>query len=166
MKRTLLGFIVAVLLLAPAVFAETIRCDSDRGRRHECSFEGFGRVELLRQLSRTECVEGRTWGIEGRHTVWVSNGCRAEFAIRRNRDESRDDNRDDRRDDRRVRRGRVVVCESENNTRHRCEADTDEGVRLTRQLSRNNCVQGRTWGYDRRGIWVTNGCRAEFIVGR
>ena len=158
MKRSVLGFIVVVSLLAPAVFAETFRCESDRGRRHNCSFEGFGRVEFLRQISRTNCVEGRTWGIEGRHTVWVSDGCRADFIVRREREESRDEHHG--------RRGRVVVCESENNTRHRCEVDTDAGVRLSRQLSRNECIEGRTWGYDRRGIWVRNGCRAEFFVGR
>ena len=79
MKRTLLWFVLVVLISAPAVFAETIRCESDRGHRHECSFDGLGRVELSRQISRTDCVEGRTWGTAGRHTVWVSDGCRADF---------------------------------------------------------------------------------------
>ena len=31
-----------------------------------------------------------------------------------------------------------------------------------RQLSRAACIQGRTWGYGRNGIWVSDGCRAEF----
>ena len=39
-------------------------------------------------------------------------------------------------------------------------------VRLTRQISRNACILNRTWGYDSRGIWVSNGCRGEFLVGR
>ena len=158
MKAKLFGFVIIVSLFTTAVFAEKIVCESDRGSRHECAFEGFGRVELLHQLSRTDCVEGRTWGLEGRHRVWVSNGCRAEFVIHR---ESHDDDRGGEH----RRRGVLVVCESENNTRHRCSVDTDAGVRISRQLSRNDCVQGRTWGYDRRGIWVTNGCRAEFIIG-
>lgn len=157
MKRTLLGFVILISLTAPAVFAEGIRCESDRGHRHECSFDGWGRVELLRQISRTACVEGRTWGTAGRHTVWVSDGCRADFVIRR---EDRDDHRD------RHERARLIVCESDYNSRHRCEIETQFGVRLSRQLSRTNCVLNRTWGYDGRGIWVRDGCRAEFLVGR
>jgi hypothetical protein len=158
MKAKLFGLVIIASLLTTAVFAETFRCDSDRGSRHECGFEGVGRVELLRQFSRTDCVLGRTWGLEGRHRVWVSNGCRAEFVLHREREESREE-------EHHGRRGRLVTCESENNTRHRCEVDTDAGVRISRTLSRNECIEGRTWGYDRRGIWVRNGCRAEFWVG-
>jgi hypothetical protein len=158
MNRRLLGLLIVICCLAPAVFAETIRCESDRGRRHDCSFEGWGRVELIRQISRTDCIEGRTWGTE-RHAVWVSDGCRADFRLVRR---DREDNRDDRRD----RRSRTVVCESDSNSRHRCDVDTQYGVRLTRQLSRTNCVLNRTWGYDSRGIWVREGCRAEFTLGR
>jgi hypothetical protein len=158
MNRRLLGFLIIISCFAPVLFAETIRCESDRGHRHECSFDGFGRVELLRQMSRTNCVEGRTWGVAGRHALWVSDGCRADFLIRR----ERDDNRDDRHD----RRSRLVVCESDYNSRHRCEAETQYGVRLTRQISRSACILNRTWGYDSRGIWVKDGCRAEFTLGR
>jgi hypothetical protein len=158
MNRRLLGLLIVICCLAPALFAETIRCESDRGRRHDCSFEGWGRVELIRQISRTNCIEGRTWGTE-RHAVWVSDGCRADFRLIRR---DREDNRDDRRD----RRSRTIVCESDSNSRHRCDVDTQYGVRLTRQLSRTNCVLNRTWGYDSRGIWVREGCRAEFTIGR
>ena len=35
------------------------------------------------------------------------------------------------------------------------------GVQLVRQLSRAACIQGRSWGYGRNGIWVSDGCRAE-----
>ena len=37
-----------------------------------------------------------------------------------------------------------------------------QGVQLVRQLSSSPCVQGRSWGYGRNGIWVAQGCRAEF----
>jgi Protein of unknown function (DUF3011) len=39
-------------------------------------------------------------------------------------------------------------------------------VRLVRQRSDTDCILGRTWGYDPRGIWVDRGCRADFEVGR
>jgi hypothetical protein len=111
---------------------------------------------MLRQISRTNCVEGRTWGVAGRHAVWVRDGCRADFLIRS------EDNRDDRHDH----RSHTIVCESDYNSRHRCDADTQYGVRLTRQISRTSCVLNRTWGYDGRGICVKDGCRAEFTLGR
>lgn len=56
---------------------------------------------------------------------------------------------------------RPIICESTGGTQF-CPADTRGGVRLTRQLSKAGCYEGRTWGYDRHGIWVTQGCRARF----
>ena len=63
-------------------------------------------------------------------------------------------------------RHETIICESENGHRHWCSVDTRGGVRITRQLSRATCTFNRTWGYDSRGIWVRDGCRAEFVVGR
>jgi hypothetical protein len=60
--------------------------------------------------------------------------------------------------------GRTTRCESQNSRRNYCAADTRGGVALVRQLSQAQCVQGRTWGFDARGIWVQAGCRAEFQV--
>jgi hypothetical protein len=47
-----------------------------------------------------------------------------------------------------------------------CPADTDGRVRLVREYSRRRCVEWRTWGYDKRGVWVDDGCKAEFRVGK
>jgi hypothetical protein len=61
---------------------------------------------------------------------------------------------------------RTIACSS-NNYRYRyCRADTDNRVRLERQLSfATRCRLGDTWGYDARGVWVDRGCQAEFRVG-
>lgn len=59
----------------------------------------------------------------------------------------------------------LVRCESDEGHTQRCAADTRNGVVLHRQLSHAGCWQGDTWSYDSRGIWVSNGCRAEFAVG-
>jgi hypothetical protein len=56
----------------------------------------------------------------------------------------------------------VVTCESNNNQRNTCSVDTNGSVRLVRQLSSRSC--DGNWGYNRNRIWVTNGCRAEFVV--
>ena len=58
----------------------------------------------------------------------------------------------------------AIACASDDGRRTYCEADTRGGVRLVRQISDSPCQEGSTWGYDRRGIWVDRGCRAEFEV--
>ena len=60
----------------------------------------------------------------------------------------------------------VVSCSSDDMRRHYCDADTRGGVRLVKQNSDAACREGETWGYDRRGIWVDRGCRADFQVDR
>jgi hypothetical protein len=60
---------------------------------------------------------------------------------------------------------RTVRCESDDHRTEICRVDTRGGVRLVDQTSRAPCIQGRTWGADNRGIWVTNGCRGKFRVG-
>jgi hypothetical protein len=59
----------------------------------------------------------------------------------------------------------LVRCESQDGNLRRCPVDTRAGVRLSHQLSRTDCVQGRNWGYDAGGLWVNGGCRAEFAIG-
>jgi hypothetical protein len=37
-------------------------------------------------------------------------------------------------------------------------------VELIRQRSTSACRFNTSWGYDRRGVWVNKGCRADFAV--
>jgi len=62
-------------------------------------------------------------------------------------------------------RGRIV-CESRNRNFNECRVQTDNNVRLVRQISRDECRRNRSWGFDRNRIWVDRGCRAEFEFGR
>jgi hypothetical protein len=62
-------------------------------------------------------------------------------------------------------RAETVVCESRDGQTNYCSADTRGGVRLVTQYSKHGCYQGDSWGYDRRSIWVSNGCRARFETG-
>lgn len=59
-----------------------------------------------------------------------------------------------------------VRCESRDYRQRLCRTDTYGGVRLVRQLGDAACREGRSWGAAQGGIWVSNGCRAEFEVGR
>ena len=59
-----------------------------------------------------------------------------------------------------------ITCESTFNRYNYCRVDTDNKVKLVRELSRKDCNEGSSWGYDKRGIWVDRGCRAEFEYGK
>jgi hypothetical protein len=101
-------------------------------------------------------VQGRTWGWRERG-IWVSEGCEAEFAVRT---ESRPypppqgGGRD------------RVFCESRDYRYQFCQTDRLRSAQIVRQESSAPCVQGRSWGYQRDGIWVDNGCAATFRIER
>jgi hypothetical protein len=59
---------------------------------------------------------------------------------------------------------RTLTCSSADGRRTVCEADTRNGVLLSRQLGSVRCVEGYNWGYSEEGIWVNRGCQAEFVV--
>jgi hypothetical protein len=128
-----------------------VTCSSNDGRRNWCDIGRARDAQLVRQISGSACIRDRTWGVDGRG-LWVDQGCRAEFAIGG--------------------RGgppppppaQIVTCSSNDGRRNWCDIGRSRDVRLTRQISGSACIQGQTWGTDRRGIWVDRGCRAEFRV--
>lgn len=126
-----------------------LRCESDDGRTRHCDADTRHGVRLLRQLSRADCREGRTWGVD-RGGVWVRGGCRAEFALGYGASPEGSH------------AGRVFRCESNDDRREYCRVDTRGGVALVRRLSRSSCDRGRDWDASRDGVWVDHGCRAEF----
>ncbi|HEY0506324.1 MAG TPA: DUF3011 domain-containing protein [Lysobacter sp.] len=133
--------------LGSGVGARVMRCESRGSRWQHCPAETRAGVELVRQLSKNPCIKGQNWGADARG-VWVSGGCRAEFRMMA--------------DVANEMRGTIVRCESTGKLPRHCPANTQGGVRLFRQMSRASCVEGRSWGFDGNGIWVEDGCRAEF----
>lgn len=117
----------------------TTRCAADTSRG----------VRLARQLSGSPCTYTATWGYESGQ-IWVSKGCRAEFAVGATAGVG----------------GQTITCSSNDGRRHTCPANTRGGVQLTRQISGSACTLGSTWGFDAQGVWVDRGCRAEFTVGQ
>ncbi|WP_313441009.1 DUF3011 domain-containing protein [Stenotrophomonas sp.] len=134
-----------------------VRCESVKNRSNECRLDG--RARLIRQLSGSPCVEGETWG-QSRSGVWVTQGCRAEFVGESRRGGGWGHGNGNGWGG----GGQVIACHSNDRRQQYCEANIRRGVRLIRQDSRSACVEGNTWGWDRRGIWVSNGCRAQFQV--
>lgn len=131
--------------------AQTITCSSDDRGRHSCDADTRGGVQLTRQISGSPCTFGSTWGFDGRG-IWVDRGCRAEFQVGSASWGGWD-------------QGYTIYCASDDMGRNLCSTDTRGGVRLARQRSEAQCVYGSTWGYNRRGIWVDRGCRADFLLG-
>lgn len=138
--------------------AQQVRCESNDGRSRHCAIDTSRGVQLVRQLSDTACVRNRTWGSD-RTGVWVSSGCRADFASGGGYGDGYGGYGDQ------GSYGQTVRCESSDGHFRICPADTRGGMTLVRQLSDSACVQGQTWGWDQRGVWVDRGCRADFRTG-
>lgn len=58
----------------------------------------------------------------------------------------------------------TIQCASNQYHYAECPIPDHGYVRLQRQTSKSSCTQGRTWDYDRRHIWVDDGCAGEFLV--
>ena len=133
-----------------------LRCESRANRIEHCKADTRKGVRLVRKFSVSECAENLDWGHD-ETGIWVARGCRAEFSV-----EGAD-----------VEPGQTspgdsgatkISCESNDKKRQRCDIPVKEGVDLLRQISKTHCVWDRNWGWDADGIWVDQGCRAEFSV--
>lgn len=159
---------LAAAAAAPTAFAQygqygghddaVVRCESNDGRQRFCPVDTRGGVRVARQLSRSPCIDGDTWGAD-RRGIWVDRGCRADFIVGRDGWQGGGGWPGGGHHG-----GDVLRCESRDGRWRQCPADTRRGADLVRQLSDAPCIRGRTWGVDGRGVWVSGGCRAEFRV--
>jgi hypothetical protein len=143
----------------PNGYGQAIRCESTDNHTRHCDMDTRGGVFLSRRLSDASCTQGRTWGYDSRG-VWVTGGCRAEFTggsagYPPGNGYGYGQGYGG---------GRMVRCESQDGRSRHCSAPVQRGVQLLRTLSDSACIEGRTWGWDRDGVWVDRGCRAEFSV--
>lgn len=160
MKIVLKGF-AASLLMACSACAHgdspatgdgmRFRCETDSSEQRYCKVDTRDGITLVKQLSDIPCLQGRNWDYD-RHGVWVSHRCGGEFVTGKWVDRAPGT-------------GPMLRCESRANRIEHCTADTRNGVRLVRQLSASECVEGLDWGSDDKGVWVARGCRAEFRLG-
>ncbi len=138
-----------------------ITCRSIDNREQRCRVNTGNRVTLVRQLSSAPCVEGQTWRYD-RSSISVRDGCQAVFAYGAGGGSG----------------GGwgggnwgsgfagEIRCRSSNQRYSRCPVRTDYRVQLVERLSRADCVQGQSWGFDASSIWVNRGCEARFAYGR
>lgn len=144
---------------------QTVSCGSGQYKLARCTAPRNWRgAQLVRQTSKSACIQGRTWGFAG-GSVWVDKGCGGLFAAGN------------------FNGGQpgggwqpgpgwnqnfTMSCGSPQYQRYFCEVDVGARgtVRLQRQISSTRCVEGRNWGFNRAGIWVDKGCGAQFLVMR
>jgi len=142
----------------PGGTGQVFRCESQDNRMRRCGADTRYGVRINRQLSGSPCIQGRSWGYDN-SGVWVSNGCRAEFVTGGGYG-----NGGSQYPGNGYGQGQTVRCESQDNHMRRCNVAVYRSVQMQRRLSDSPCVQGSTWGWDRNGIWVDRGCRADFLV--
>lgn len=176
-KTIVFGFVGAVALLitsapaeaqrGPGYGSERVRCESRNHRYESCPVQ-WRDAQLVRQTSDTPCRKGSNWGVD-RRGIWVDRGCAGEFVeAGRGGGHGRpggpggwnpgaDWDRDIR-----------FTCQSRDRRYNFCSVDTGQGsqVRIERQTSETACIEGRTWGWNRAGVWVDRGCSAVFVVQR
>lgn len=150
------SFVFAALLAPIATPAQqTITCESNDGGRRHCGPPNPGQVTLQRQISGSECIQDRSWGVDDRG-LWVDRGCRAEFLIGGGYYDNGQGGGP----------SATIKCESNDGGRKYCgQVDPRSQVTIQQQISGSPCEQGRSWGVDNRGLWVDRGCRAIFATG-
>lgn len=155
-----------------------VRCASHDGHYTRCAIPGRD-ARLIKRESRAACVRGQSWGVD-RGVLWVDRGCRGLFAVdSRHRDDHLDRYERDERYDRRRGEARWrpapgwdreirLQCDSNKRRYQLCQVDLGRHghARMVRQLSDARCTQGYSWGWNRAGVWVDHGCRAQFLVDR
>ena len=136
--------------------AREVICSSVDNRYRECAVPFRGTAVITQQISRSACIEGRTWG-QKPGAVWVRNGCRARFGIVRTGNTGPQPGSN-----------RMVVCASNQDRYRECETGFRGRVELVNRLNNSQaCIEGRSWGQREGIVWVRNGCRAQFqSVGR
>lgn len=134
-----------------------VRCESWQFQPARCAMDTRRGVQIQRVIAG-DCRQGN-WGWD-RSNVWVNNGCRADFVSggggggNNGGGNSGGGNWNG---------NQIVECNSIRYEPARCNVRVNSGVQIDRVLG-GECIQGRSWGWDRNGIWVNDGCRARFRV--
>ncbi|HET9836510.1 MAG TPA: DUF3011 domain-containing protein [Rhodanobacteraceae bacterium] len=144
---------------ARAYRGDTVLCSSSDNRRNFCRVP-WGGARIVQQISDSACVRGRSWGF-ARGGIWVDRGCRARFAPAGYQQTGWHPGPN-------WNRRFEVRCSSSGYDYQMCRVDVGRNGRvyLRRQTSDSACVEGRSWGYNRAGVWVNRGCAGEFTVDR
>ena len=146
---------------------DAVDCESHNFNYTRCDVP-WRDARLVRQLSDTRCIRGQNWGVD-RGGLWVDRGCGGRFVASGGGHHHGGgdygggwqpgpgwDSRFG------------VVCESQDYRYRFCAVDLGGAGRayVGHKISGAECIEGRTWGWNRGGIWVDQGCAAEFTIDR
>jgi len=145
-----------VAATAPAHAQVRLQCESRNHQYQFCSTSmGITSARLVRQTSGAACVEGASWGWD-RRGVWVTRGCAGVFEVGDFRPSPVPPFQPG---------GDIVNCASRDFQHNFCATDARIlSASIVRQISRASCVLGRNWGWRGNGIWVSEGCEADFRI--
>jgi hypothetical protein len=140
-------------------YGNTVECRSRNYAFQRCPAPP-GDVHLVRQLSDTQCIRGRSWGVD-RQGLWVDRGCAGVFAVAGYGVGDGGPGPD-------WNQRFSIRCASSGYQYQFCAVDLGRGGRayLDQQTSGTSCVEGETWGWNRAGIWVDRGCAGVFVIDR
>jgi len=164
---------LAFVLSAPPLAAQVsssklVRCGSTSDPDIKCATGGRAvRVSLVRDLALRSCSRPQAWGFTADH-IWT-NKCRGDFMVTYEAapapapvQAAPAPSTPDRRSSRETRR---ITCGSTSGAQRQCGTDGAAAeVRMVRELSKNRCRKGTTWGHTETLIWAHSGCRAEFEI--
>lgn len=142
-------WLLAGLALAGIARAQTIACSSD-GTKKYCEVDTKQGAHLVKQRSDAPCKQGDSWGYDDKG-VWVDHGCGGDFAPGPVATTA-------------AGAVKIVTCTSDGGKKY-CDANTHHGIKLVKQHGDAPCKEGSSWGYDGLGIWVDQGCSADFALG-
>lgn len=134
--------------------AARISCESRDYHRNYCpTGQRITSARLVEQQSRSACIQGRTWGYDS-GGIWVTQGCSGEFDFKHSGGTRPVPGP-----------GQQIACDSRNYQQQFCPSNRRIlRAWLVEQRSRAACVQGRSWGFQETGIWVSAGCSGLFAV--
>ena len=147
----------------PPLVRQIVTCQSWNYQPARCPVDTRRGVVLQRQIAGS-CNQGQTWGYNP-GSIWVAGGCRAVFIATGlgNRPGYGGGGFPPIGIPQPAPQPRFVTCASILGQPRRCAVDIYRSAAI-RNLISGPCVLGRTWGWDRGGVWVNNGCAAVFTV--
>ncbi|HUL34925.1 MAG TPA: DUF3011 domain-containing protein [Candidatus Eisenbacteria bacterium] len=147
---------IASLLGCHSIAGQTLSCGGHDGQEHHCAAETSRGVILLGETGSGRCLRGYSWDYEA-NEIWVDHGCAGEFALMSRRPVAWQQEI--------LPVGKYLIsCAAPAAQAIYCAPLPSANAELVRQTGEARCVEGKNWGVDPRGLWLANGCAADFVV--
>ena len=154
-RSMLLAAAEMFFLLPFSLTAQTVACGGREEREYHCAADTRHGVTLLQETGSARCIRGYSWDYEGGE-IWVDNRCAAVFALTSHPPIAWQEER--------VPAGTYLIsCAAGAETAY-CVQAPQVSAELVRRTSDARCVEEKSWGVDERGLWLANGCAADFLM--